>query len=213
MTTLLLVTLATAQVPPRPGGSGGGGAVTPGGVEGNIRPQVQLPVGPSNAPVGPSNAIVVVPSNVLDESASADGNFVPGQIRGDRLSGTTGGPYRRRGDHWHGSSGGSFFRHTGPPTIFHKFPSCQDIDMDIRETYKEMWRHRQIGPTVNRCKVQNIQECMYKDMNAARCNARTKPTEQCIQEVMSYVRGTNCGSQATTTDVTPMNDTTLTTVT
>ncbi|XP_042907766.1 uncharacterized protein [Parasteatoda tepidariorum] len=87
------------------------------------------------------------------------------------------GQERRGGKGWRGGE------------MLLKFSECKDFSNALKESKRELWTNREIGPS--QCQG-NFDECVKQDMEKVRCRVTEPPSNQCIEKVTQYLQGEFC---------------------
>ncbi|GFW86947.1 hypothetical protein TNCV_2811021 [Trichonephila clavipes] len=84
--------------------------------------------------------------------------------------------------------------HEGPSdTILNiLFPACSSLDASMQSKFFELERNGKINPKLCRNPSPVQEECIKKQLHTVRCAVNGTATEECINQVTSFLRGNTC---------------------
>ncbi|CAL1292300.1 unnamed protein product [Larinioides sclopetarius] len=141
--------------------------------------------------------VLIVALAKAKDANGPDGLGEPGGPGGP--PGPHGGPFEDGGPRGPGG------KHGPPPpmSILELFPACENIAQAMRETHKEMMHNNQIGPRSCQ-KSDDFRACWRRGIEAVRCAISEKPSEDCMDQISTFIKGDVCNSA--TTENLPFND-------
>ncbi|XP_035227770.1 uncharacterized protein LOC118199974 [Stegodyphus dumicola] len=100
---------------------------------------------------------------------------------------------------------GGFGRFRGPPPPM--FPKCKEFEQAVNEKMEEKRMSGEIGPS--NCRSGNMEECRFNDLLKARQEVTVEPTEECLDQVNQYMKGTLMTTESTSSNDYGDSDATL----
>ncbi|GFY60249.1 hypothetical protein TNIN_500071 [Trichonephila inaurata madagascariensis] len=84
--------------------------------------------------------------------------------------------------------------HEGPTeTVLNiLFPACSPLDASMQSKFFELNKSGQINPKLCRNPSPGQEECIKKQLHTVRCAVNGTATEECINQVTSFLRGNTC---------------------